>query len=104
MTRKLSHNPELVEAIIPKNFAVGCRRPTVRLVPRKVSPFVLLITGMQPGNGFLEALNRENVSVFTQPMKAITPAGFIAQDEQEHEVDVIICATGYGILQKIGFY
>jgi len=35
MTQKLSGDKELTEAIIPKNFGVGCRRPTV-------SPLLLL--------------------------------------------------------------
>ncbi|KIW85239.1 hypothetical protein Z517_00629 [Fonsecaea pedrosoi CBS 271.37] len=76
MKQKLAHDEALIEAIIPKNFDVGCRRPT-------------------PGNGFLEALNQENVTVFTHFMKAITPTGFIDNSGQEHQVDVIICATGF---------
>ncbi len=32
MTQKLGNaNKELLEAIIPKNFGVGCRRPTVKM-------------------------------------------------------------------------
>ncbi|OAL38299.1 hypothetical protein AYO20_02358 [Fonsecaea nubica] len=76
MKQKLAHDEALIEAIIPKNFDVGCRRPT-------------------PGNGFLEALNQENVTVFTHFMKAITPTGFIDNSGHEHQVDVIICATGF---------
>ncbi|KAJ5577120.1 hypothetical protein N7535_004046 [Penicillium sp. DV-2018c] len=69
MTRKLSNNEELMNAIIPKDF--------------------------NPGMGFLEALNQDNVTVFTQLMKSITPTGFIDHEGQEHEVDIIICATGF---------
>lgn len=29
MTERLSQDEKLMEAIIPKNFGVGCRRPTV---------------------------------------------------------------------------
>lgn len=29
MTLKLSNRKELLDTIIPKNFGVGCRRPTV---------------------------------------------------------------------------
>ena len=32
MTKKLAGNKELVEAMIPRNFGVGCRRPTVSFV------------------------------------------------------------------------
>ncbi|RVX67654.1 hypothetical protein B0A52_08183 [Exophiala mesophila] len=77
MTQKLgSNHPELLEALIPKNFGVGCRRPT-------------------PGNGFLEALSQDNVKVFTKQMQRITPRGFVDSEGNEHEVDVIICATGF---------
>ncbi|KAK5077996.1 hypothetical protein LTR64_003600 [Lithohypha guttulata] len=76
MATKLDGNEELCDAMIPKNFGVGCRRPT-------------------PGNGFLEALNRENVHVYTSLMREITPKGFVDSDGSEVEVDVIICATGF---------
>ena len=77
MKTKLGGNEALMDAIIPKNFGVGCRRPT-------------------PGNGFLEALNRDNVHVFTNGvMREVTPKGFIDADGNEVEVDIIVCATGF---------
>lgn len=33
MSTKLAGNQELIDAIIPKNFGVGCRRPTVSASP-----------------------------------------------------------------------
>lgn len=76
MRRKLKGKPEVADFIIPENFAVGCRRPT-------------------PGDGFLEALIEPNVTVHTNQMQRITEKGFIAHDGTSHEVDVIICATGF---------
>jgi len=76
MKRKLHDNPELADKIIPKDFNVGCRRPT-------------------PGDGFLEALIADNTTCFTDPITRITPSGFIDHKGIEHEVDVIICATGF---------
>lgn len=76
MTTKLQGNEKLCDTMIPKNFGVGCRRPT-------------------PGNGFLEALNGDNVHVYTSVMREITPKGFIDADGNEVEVDIIICATGF---------
>ncbi|TAQ87444.1 hypothetical protein B7494_g4224 [Chlorociboria aeruginascens] len=76
MKEKLRGREDLMAKIIPTNFGVGCRRPT-------------------PGNGFLEALTQPNVKTFTQEMQRITPKGFIDHDGIEHEVDVIICATGF---------
>ncbi|KFY64802.1 hypothetical protein V497_01577, partial [Pseudogymnoascus sp. VKM F-4516 (FW-969)] len=69
MTKKLSNHPTLVEAMIPKTFG--------------------------PGNGFLEALVKPNATVFRDDIKRVTPTGFVDSSGTEHEVDVIICATGF---------
>ncbi|VUC32182.1 unnamed protein product [Clonostachys rosea] len=76
MTTKPGNDPRLVEKIVPKNFNVGCRRPT-------------------PGNGYLEALAGEKTTTFTETIHSITPNGFRDQAGNEYEVDVIICATGF---------
>ncbi|PYI13635.1 flavin-binding monooxygenase [Aspergillus violaceofuscus CBS 115571] len=77
MYTKLQSKPHVRDAIIPTDFNVACRRPT-------------------PGNGFLEAIASEKTIVFTSPIKEITPRGFIdTATGIEHEVDVIICATGF---------
>lgn len=76
MRRKLGSRSDIADAIIPKDFAIGCRRPT-------------------PGEGFLEALVEPNVTVWTSQMRRITEDGFIAHDGSHHQVDAIICATGF---------
>ncbi|KAG0652128.1 sterigmatocystin biosynthesis monooxygenase stcW [Hyphodiscus hymeniophilus] len=76
MKDRLNGREDLIQKIIPTTFGVGCRRPT-------------------PGNGFLEALTLPNVTTFTQEMQRITPRGFIDHEGKEHEVDIIICATGF---------
>ncbi|EXJ91716.1 hypothetical protein A1O3_00266 [Capronia epimyces CBS 606.96] len=76
MRRKLARKPELMDKLIPTDFGVGCRRPT-------------------PGNGFLEALTHDKTTVLTENLQEITPNGFIGPDGQHHEVDVVICATGF---------
>jgi len=76
MSQKLKGREDLMKKIIPTNFGVGCRRPT-------------------PGNGFLEALTLPHVRTFTQEMRRVTPKGFVDHEGVEHEVDVIICATGF---------
>ncbi|OAX83506.1 hypothetical protein ACJ72_02121 [Emergomyces africanus] len=76
MTTKLGNNEQLKDKIIPKNFNVGCRRPT-------------------PGNGYLEALVGEKTTCYTESIEGITPNGFLSADGIEVEVDVIICATGF---------
>ncbi|OQV00818.1 hypothetical protein CLAIMM_06266 [Cladophialophora immunda] len=76
MMEKLKDRDELIDKLIPKDFPVGCKRPT-------------------PGNGFLEALVSPNVTTFTKSLDTITEQGFLDPDGHEHEVDVIILATGF---------
>ncbi|KJY01429.1 FAD/NAD(P)-binding domain-containing protein [Zymoseptoria brevis] len=76
MERKLNNDPRLCDKIIPKNFNPGCRRPT-------------------PAPGYLEALVAPNATIFTDAIGKFTPNGFIDQDGNEHECDVVICATGF---------
>jgi len=76
MRRKLKEDPRLCEKIIPKTFNPGCRRPT-------------------PAPGYLEALTADNTTVFTENMTKVTATGFIDGAGTHHEVDVLICATGF---------
>lgn len=84
MVTKLNNDDRLVDNIVPKDFNVGCRRPT-------------------PGNGYLEALVGEKTTCFTETIASITPRGFTDQQGQEYEVDVIICATGFDTSYKPRF-
>jgi hypothetical protein len=34
MSRELEGDKRLIEAIVPKDFGIGCRRPTVRIFNR----------------------------------------------------------------------
>ncbi len=77
MKTKLGDNSEIIRHVIP-DFAVGCRRPT-------------------PGNGYLEALVKPNVTVITEEISEIVPKGIKLQSGKVIEVDVFICATGFNI-------
>jgi hypothetical protein len=44
--------------------------------------------------GFLEALTHDKTTVFAGEIPEITETGFIDKTGDQHEVDVIICATG----------
>jgi hypothetical protein len=37
---------------------------------------------------------KPNATIFGEDIKCITPKGFVDSTREEHEVDVIICATG----------
>ncbi len=76
MKRKLKGNQRLMDAIIPKNFPIGCRRPT-------------------PGEEFLESLIAPNTTVYTDKVNKVTETGFVDPEGAEHKVDAIVCATGF---------
>jgi cation diffusion facilitator CzcD-associated flavoprotein CzcO len=76
MKKKLNGDSRIIDKIVPKDFPVGCRRPT-------------------PGEGFLEALVAKNTEVFTDQIRAVTEKGFIDDQGKERVVDAIICATGF---------
>lgn len=76
MRTKLDNDARLMDTIIPKDFNVGCRRPT-------------------PGNGYLEALVGPKTTCYTTPINTITENGFLDADGNEVEIDVMICATGF---------
>ena len=76
MVKKMNGDERLCDKVIPKDFNPGCRRPT-------------------PAPGYLEALVAPNATIFTDHLEKVTEKGFIDVDGQEHEVDVIICATGF---------
>lgn len=48
-----------------------------------------------PGEGYLEALQEDNVEMVRSGIQEITPSGVVTQDGKTYEVDVIIAATGY---------
>ncbi|KAF7527649.1 hypothetical protein PCG10_002613 [Penicillium crustosum] len=76
MKDKLGKNVDVAAKVIPTEFGVGCRRPT-------------------PGNGFLESLSLPNVRTFTNVPQRITRNGFIDDEGNDHEIDILICATGF---------
>lgn len=78
MRKKLEDRPWVADVIVPTDFAVGCRRPT-------------------PGNGYLEALCHDKVTVVPAGIASIDGTGIVDAKGVHHEVDVIICATGFDV-------
>lgn len=76
MRRKLAGREDIIDHLMPKNFGIGCRRPT-------------------PGNGFLESLVNPKTTTLTEEIREITSTGFIAADGTHHQCDAVICATGF---------
>jgi cation diffusion facilitator CzcD-associated flavoprotein CzcO len=69
------NNPELQKHLVP-NFALGCRR-------------------MTPGSRYLESLSEPNVVPVHTGVSSLTETSVIDDNGVEHEVDVVICATGF---------
>jgi cation diffusion facilitator CzcD-associated flavoprotein CzcO len=75
MSERLGENDALKKHMIPE-FALGCRR-------------------MTPGAKYLESLNEHNVEPIHKGVARLTQTGVVDDDGVEHEVDVVICATGF---------
>jgi cyclohexanone monooxygenase len=81
MVRRTVEDPELAEALSPRGFPIGCKRPVV-------------------DTGYFETFNRDNVTLVDLKqgdIERITEKGI--QTEQWHyELDVIVFATGFDAL------
>ncbi|EKG11169.1 Flavin-containing monooxygenase-like protein [Macrophomina phaseolina MS6] len=77
MRARLASKPDIFAALLP-SFSPGCRRLT-------------------PGPGFLEALTEPNVAFVTDPITRIEPRGVRTNDGKLHEIDALVCATGFHV-------
>lgn len=75
MEERLKKKPEYFEWLKP-DFAPGCRRLT-------------------PGPGFLEALVQDNVDFVRDHISKVEPRDVVTVDGKLHELDVLVCATGF---------
>lgn len=88
MVRRVVKDPETAEALSPRGYPLGCKRPVV-------------------DQGYFETFNRDNVTLVDLRrggIEAITPSG-VRTANAEYAVDVIILATGFdamtGALNRI---
>lgn len=100
MVRRLKNHPELTKKLIP-SWPPGCR-----YVPRPILAAFLLknfrhankfywTRRITPGDGYLEALIQENVEPVYEEIVSICSNGLHTADGKFHEVDIIVCATGF---------
>jgi 4-hydroxyacetophenone monooxygenase len=71
-------NPDLLQSMIP-DHPVWSARPVV----------------VDPEDCVLDAIQRDNVTLVPQGIQRITKTGIIASDGSQHDVDVIVFATGF---------
>ena len=70
-------DPELLEKVTP-DYTIGCKR-------------------ILPSNGWYPALQKPNAELVTEAITEVRPNAVVTADGREHEVDVIICATGFHV-------
>lgn len=73
-------DPATREKLTP-NYGFGCKRPSI-------------------SNEYLRAFNRSNVALETNAIAAIEANGVRTSDGVLHEVDVLICATGFKVFES----
>ena len=73
-------DPQVREQLTP-TYGLGCKRPSI-------------------SNTYLPAFNRENVTLQTTPIARITPTGITTVDGTEHEIDVLVLATGFKVFER----
>jgi cation diffusion facilitator CzcD-associated flavoprotein CzcO len=76
--RQQVKDPVVREKLTPQ-YAVGCKRPGFH-------------------NTYLDTFNRENVRLVTEPIDKITPDAVATTDGESHQVDVLILATGFKVM------
>jgi cation diffusion facilitator CzcD-associated flavoprotein CzcO len=75
--RRQVHDPITREKLTPR-YAVGCKRPGFH-------------------NTYLATFNRDNVRLITEPIEKITGSGVATADGENHDIDVLILATGFKV-------
>ena len=73
-------DPDVRDRLTPR-YRLGCKRPSF-------------------SNEYVRAFNRDDVHLVTSPIEAITPQGIRTADGVEHEVDVLVLATGFKVFDK----
>ena len=76
--RREVHDPEVRDKLTPR-YAVGCKRPGFH-------------------NTYLSTYNRDNVELITEPIDKVTGSGVATTDGANRDVDVLILATGFKVM------
>lgn len=82
--RQTVKDPEVCEKLIPK-YPMGCKRIT-------------------PSDHYLPTFNKPNVKLVTEGIDKFTETGIVTNDGQHLDVDVVVLATGFSILQSLYAY
>jgi cation diffusion facilitator CzcD-associated flavoprotein CzcO len=72
-------DPVIREKLTPQ-YRLGCKRPGF-------------------SNDYLRTFNRENVTLETERIERVTTSGIVTADGVEHQLDVLITATGFKVFE-----
>ena len=78
--RRQIDDPAIREKLTP-TYGLGCKRPSM-------------------SNDYLKTFNRSDVSLVTESIERITENGVRTVDGVDHDIDVLICATGFKLWDK----
>jgi cation diffusion facilitator CzcD-associated flavoprotein CzcO len=81
--REQVHDPELQDKLTPR-YGLGCKRPSFH-------------------NTYLATFNRDNVVLETDPIAEVTETGIRTAGGIEHELDVLVLATGFKVFDSGNF-
>lgn len=74
-------DPELAEKLTP-TYAPGCKRPSM-------------------SNDYFKTFKqKDRVALITEKIDRITETGVVTADGVEHEIDVLVCATGFRVCER----
>lgn len=80
MWTQLPGEPELRKKLTP-TYAFGCKRPSMH-------------------NEWFSTFTKPNVDLVTEPIERITEDSVFTADGVEHKIDVLVCATGFKVMEK----
>jgi 4-hydroxyacetophenone monooxygenase len=94
-TRSVNATNDAMRAMFTQYMAdqLGGDEALLAKVTPTYPPFVKRM--LQDNGSWLTALTRENVDLVTERIAAIGPTGIRCEDGTEHDVDVIVFATGF---------
>ena len=75
--------------------------PDARLQEQLTPPYPLGCKRIIYSNDYYSALCREQTELVTSGIRAVTPRGVLTDDGREHELDVLVCATGYDTVHPL---
>ena len=75
--------------------------PDVQLRESLAPPYPLGCKRIIYSNDYYPALCREQTELVTSGIQQVTPRGVLTEDGREHELDVLVCATGYDTVRPL---